>query len=214
MISDTPEREEAGALAVDLSSARRVGVFGGTFDPPHIGHLVAAIDARDDLDLDLVLLVVANVPWQKLGERRISDAADRLAMVRAVADDVDGLEASDIEIARGGMSFTADTLNHLREKQPQAELFVILGNDAAAGFDTWERHEEVAELAHLVVVDRPGTPTPIDDGFEWTRVDIPELEISSTELRERIADGRSIRFMVPDGVASLIEERGLYRLDR
>ena len=200
--------------APDRVRPRRIGVFGGTFDPPHIGHLVAAIEARDRLELDAVLFVVANVPWQKLGEREISVAADRLAMVRAATADVDGLEASDLEMTRGGWSFTADTLTELGESQPQAELFVILGADASAGFTTWERHEEVAERAHLVVVDRPGTPSPADDGFHWTRVDIPELEISSTELRRRVAEGRSIRFLVPDGVASLVEERGLYRLDR
>lgn len=189
----------------------RIGVFGGTFDPPHIGHLVAAVDARHALDLDVVLLVVANAPWQKLGSRTISPAEDRLAMVRAAVADAPGLEASDLEIVRGGMSYSADTLATLRTQEPGAELFLVLGNDAAAGFATWERHEEVAELAQLVVVDRPGTPTPIDDGFSWIRVDIPELEISSTELRQRVADGRSIRYLTPEGVATCIGERGLYR---
>lgn len=189
---------------------RRIGVFGGTFDPPHIGHLVAAIDALQGLELDVVLLVVANAPWQKLGERTISPAADRLAMVEAAIDGRPGLEASDVEIRRGGLSYTADTLADLLAEEPDAELFLILGNDAAAGFATWERHEEVAELAHLVVVDRPGTPTPIDDGFEWTRIDIPELEISSTELRQRIAGGRSVEYLTPPRVVAYVRERGLY----
>lgn len=189
----------------------RIGIFGGTFDPPHIGHLVAALDARQALDLHVVLLVVANSPWQKAGSRQISPAEDRLAMVRAAAADAPGLEVSDIEITRGGSSYTADTLADLAVAHPDAELFLILGNDAAAGFATWERHEEVARRAQLVVVDRPGTPTPIDDGFAWIRVDIPELEISSTELRQRVADGRSIRYLTPPGVATCIEERGLYR---
>lgn len=190
---------------------RRIGVFGGTFDPPHIGHLVAALDARQALELDVVLLVVANAPWQKVGSRTVSPAEDRLAMVRAAVADAPGLEVSDIEIARGGLSYTADTLEALQRDEPDAELFLVLGNDAAAGFATWDRHEEVAQRARLVVVDRPGTPTPIDDGFSWTRVDIPELEISSTELRQRVADGRSIRYLTPEGVATSIEERGLYR---
>lgn len=190
---------------------RRIGVFGGTFDPPHIGHLVAALDARQALELDVVLLVVANAPWQKVGSRTVSPAEDRLAMVRAAVADAPGLEVSDIEIARGGLSYTADTLGALQRDEPDAELFLVLGNDAAAGFATWDRHEEVAQRARLVVVDRPGTPTPIDDGFSWTRVDIPELEISSTELRQRVADGRSIRYLTPEGVATSIEERGLYR---
>lgn len=198
-------------MTVRSRGPRRIGVFGGTFDPPHIGHLVAAIDARQALDLDVVLLVVANAPWQKVGTRQISPPEDRFAMVRAAVADADGIEVSDIEMQRGGLSYTADTLQALAELHPGAELFLVLGNDAAAGFATWERHEEVAERAHLVVVDRPGTPTPIDDGFSWTRIDIPELEISSTELRQRVAEGRSIRYLTPEGVATCIEERGLYR---
>jgi nicotinate-nucleotide adenylyltransferase len=190
---------------------RRIGVFGGTFDPPHIGHLVAAVDAQRELHLDVVLLVVANVPWQKVDTRQISPAEDRIALVRAAVEDTPYLEVSDIEIRRGGDSYTADTLADLHREEPAAELFVILGNDAAAGFTTWERFEEVAERATLVVVDRPGTPTPVDPRFDWVRVDIPELEISSTELRERVATGRSIKYLTPTGVASAIAERSLYR---
>ena len=190
---------------------QRIGIFGGTFDPPHIGHLVAALDAQQGLKLDVVLLVVANSPWQKVGSRPISPAADRLAMVEAAVSGQAGLQVSDIEIQRGGLSFTADTLTTLGEAEPGAELFVILGNDAAAGFATWERHDEVVRLATLVVVDRPGTPTPIDDGFDWTRINIPELEISSTELRQRVADGRSIDYLTPPAVVTCISERGLYR---
>lgn len=201
-------------MSATPGSGRRIGVFGGTFDPPHIGHLVAASDAHQVLGLDVVLLVVANAPWQKLGGREISSAEDRLAMVAAAVADADGLEASDLEIRRGGLSFTADTLAELRRQEPEAELFLILGNDAAAGFATWERHDEVAELATLVVVDRPGTPTPIDDGFDWTRIDIPELEISSTELRQRVADERSIRYLTPPAVDTWVKERGLYRESR
>lgn len=191
-------------------AGRRIGVFGGTFDPPHIGHLVAAIDAREALRLDVVLLVVANAPWQKVETRAVSSAADRLAMVDAAVAGTPGLEVSDLEIRRGGLSYTADSLIALGEEEPGAELFLILGNDAAAGFATWERHEEVAQLAHLVVVDRPGTPTPIDDGFSWARIDIPQLEISSTELRQRVVDGRSVHYLTPPAVVTCISERGLY----
>ncbi|MCU1496707.1 MAG: nadD [Acidimicrobiales bacterium] len=190
---------------------RRIGVFGGTFDPPHIGHLVAALDAREVLALDVVLMVVANAPWQKLGARRISPAADRLAMAAAAVAGVEGLEADDLEIRRGGLSYTADTLATLQAADRDTELFVILGADAAAGFATWERHEEVATMAELVVVDRPGTPTPVQAGYSWTRIDSPELDVSSTELRRRVADGRSIQYLTPAAVVTCIFERGLYR---
>jgi nicotinate-nucleotide adenylyltransferase len=173
--------------------------------------LVAAVDAQRDLGLDVVLMVVANVPWQKVDSREVSPAEDRVAMVEAAVNDAPFLQVSDIEIRRGGPSYTADTLADLQRDEPDAELFVILGNDAAAGFTTWERFEEVADRATLVVVDRPGPHAPVDPAFPWVRVDIPELEISSTELRARVASGRSIRYLTPSRVASVIADRGLYR---
>lgn len=190
---------------------RRIGVFGGTFDPPHIGHLVAALDAQAALDLDVVLLVVANVPWQKVEDRQVSPAADRLALVHAAAVGSPLLEVSDVEIRRGGNSYTADTLADLAAVEPDATLFVILGRDAAAGFGTWERCEEVAAAAELVVVDRPGPAPALDPELDWIRIDIPELELSSTELRARVRDGRSIQYLTTPEVAACIAERDLYR---
>ena len=127
----------------------RLGLLGGTFDPPHIGHLVAAINVRHALGLGRVLLVVANVPWQKVGSRSVSPAEDRLAMVEAAVAGIDGLEASDLEIRRGGPSYTIDTLVDLAEADPAGERFLILGADAAAGLDTWERGELLPDLATL-----------------------------------------------------------------
>src|SRR6187200_2802219 len=109
---------------------RKVGLFGGTFDPPHVGHLVTAVNVRHALDLDVVVLMVANVPWQKAGTRDITPAHDRLAMVDAAVADVDGLEAGGLEIEHGGESFTADTLAALATRHPGAELFTIVGDDA------------------------------------------------------------------------------------
>ena len=118
-------------------STRRVGLFGGTFDPPHVGHLVTAVNVRHALDLDLVVLMVANVPWQKEGTRRITPAADRLAMVEAAVADVPGLVPGRTEIDHGGNSYTADTLASLAAQYPGAEIFTIVGDDAAAGLRTW-----------------------------------------------------------------------------
>ena len=154
---------------------QRIGLFGGTFDPPHVGHLVAAINVRHSLGLDLVILMVANDPWQKQGTRQISLATDRFAMVRAAVSGVDGLIAGDEEIRRGGPSFTADTLAELAAKHPNAELFTILGDDAASGLSTWSRIDEVISRSQLVVVDRPGAPeTPLAE-FTWLRVESPRL---------------------------------------
>ncbi|MBI2703671.1 MAG: nicotinate (nicotinamide) nucleotide adenylyltransferase [Actinobacteria bacterium] len=189
---------------------KRIGVFGGTFDPPHIGHLVAAVNVRHQLSLDLVLLVVANEPWQKAGDGAITPAADRLAMVRAAVDGVPGLEASDLEIRRGGLTYTADTLAALADRHPGAVLFLGLGEDAAAGLPTWERIDEVRRLCRIVVVTRPGSHPGIDERWVDERVEIPRLDLASTDLRRRVADGRPIDFLVPAAVAWSIQERGLY----
>ena len=197
-------------MPVPEARSRRVGVFGGTFDPPHIGHLVTAADVRFRLDLDVVLMVVANEPWQKVGTREVSPAEDRLAMVRAAVRDEPGVEASDLELRRGGASYTIDTLRELARTEPDAELFLVLGGDAAAGLDTWERPAEVAAACRIVVVDRPGSTSAVPEGFRVDRVDVPRLEVSSTELRARVREGRPTRHLLPDAVISLIAERGLY----
>lgn len=192
-------------------SSRRIGVFGGTFDPPHIGHLVTAMRVAEALDLDLVLMVVANVPWQKVGSRTITPADVRLDMVRAAVEGVDVLEASDLEIRRGGETYTVDTLEALRAAGPDDDLVLILGSDAAAGLDTWERPDELRRMCRLAVVERPGSPVVVPDGFRYDRVTVPQLDVSSTELRRRVAEGRSVRFLVPEGAVSLMEGRRLYR---
>ncbi|MEZ5144399.1 MAG: nicotinate-nucleotide adenylyltransferase [Acidimicrobiales bacterium] len=191
---------------------RRIGVLGGTFDPPHVAHLVAAVNARHALDLDVVLLVVANEPWQKVGSRDVSPVEARLAMTRAACEGVDGVEVSTVEIERGGPSYTVDTLRELRRHHPDAELFLVLGGDAAAGLPSWERAEEVPELCRFVVVDRPGSEfDPTGWPGRWERVEIPRLDIASTDLRARVADGRPLDFLVPPGVLSCIGTFDLYR---
>jgi len=190
---------------------RRVGILGGTFDPPHIGHLGMAVEVRDALALDVVLLVVAHEPWQKVGSRRVSPSADRLALVEAAVADLEGLEASDVEIRHGGPSYTADTLATLAAGGPDDELWVILGADAAAGLPTWERGDEVAERARLVVAARDGETGSPPPGWSWRTVPITRLDVSSTDLRERVAAGRTIEVLVPAAVRREIEARALYR---
>lgn len=184
--------------------SRKIGVFGGTFDPPHIGHLSAALNAKHALSLDLVLFVVANQPWQKVGSREITPAATRVAMVEAAVADLDGCEASTIELDRGGDSYTFDTLTELLNNDPAAELFLIVGTDVAESLDTWHRPDDVARMATLVVIDRPGTtggtPPP---GWRMERVEAPLVDLSSTELRRRLASGEPTRFLVPDSVHSV-----------
>ena len=200
-------------------TSRRVGLFGGTFDPPHVGHLVTAVNVRHALDLDVVILMVANVPWQKQGTRRITPAEDRLAMVEAAVRDVPGLSPGRHEIDHGGSSFTADTVRALHEELPDAELFTIVGDDAAAGLGTWERAGEVIELSRMVVVDRPGEavalPRRVNGAdLDWIRVEVPRLEVSSTDLRARFTDGRPLDYLVTEPVLEVIAQRRLYGEDR
>lgn len=185
----------------------------------HVGHLVAAVNARHELTLDRVLLVVANEPWQKAGSRPVTPAADRLALVEAAVGGVEGLESSAIEIERGGPSYTADTVAELEARWPGAELNLIVGADAAAGLGSWERIDEVRTRVVLVVVNRPGTaisagPGSPLEGWDVRMVEVPALEISSTDLRDRVATGRPLDFLVPMPAIHVIRERGLYSVAR
>jgi nicotinate-nucleotide adenylyltransferase len=187
----------------------RWGVFGGTFDPVHAGHVVVATETRAQLGLDRVLLVVAGDPWQKRG-RVVASASDRLALAALAVDDLEGIEASAIEIERGEASVTADTLEALTA--PDRELFLVLGADAVANMGTWRRLEETRHLATVVVVERAGDAhsEPPGPGWRVERVAIPRLDISSTDLRERLRDGRPIDGQVPHAVVREIRGRGLY----
>jgi nicotinate-nucleotide adenylyltransferase len=187
----------------------RLGVFGGTFDPVHVGHVVVATESRAQLALDRVLLVVAGDPWQKRGNV-VASAADRLALVTAAVDGVDGVEASAIEIERDAPSVTADTLEALTA--PDRELFLVLGADAVANMGTWRRLEETRDLATVVVVERAGDAhsEPPGGGWRVQRVAIPRLDIASTDLRERLRSGRPIDGLVPPAVVRTIHTRGLY----
>jgi nicotinate-nucleotide adenylyltransferase len=195
---------------VTSTASLRIGLFGGTFDPPHVGHLVTAVNVRHALNLDIVILMVANDPWQKSGSRDVTTAEDRFAMVEAAVSVVDGVVAGRDEIDRGGPSYTADTLMSLAEKHPGAELFTIVGDDAAAGLTSWTRVEQVADYSQLVVVDRPGVAVELPKQFSWLRVESPRLEVSSTDLRSRFSDGRPLDYLVTEPVLRVIEERGLY----
>jgi len=189
-------------------------VFGGTFDPPHIGHLVAALYSFEAISLDRLLFVVANVPWQKVPQRLISPVEHRLAMVRAAIADQRGFEVSTVEIERGGDSYTVDTLAELAARNRGAELYLILGADAAAGIPTWHQPDRLAALATVVVVDRADA-APVDlAGFAVRTVAMPAIGLSSTELRARVGRGEALRWQVPPAVEALITELGLYRHPR
>lgn len=192
--------------------SRQIGVFGGTFDPPHVGHLAIALEVRHALALEEVWFVVAGDPWQKSGERSITPASIRLAMVEAAIAGADGVQVSTLEIDRDGPSYMADTLTGLTAAHPDYTFHLIVGSDAAIGLDTWHRPDIVAELAQMVVVDRGGREGGRPPaGWPFALVDVPVLDVSSSDLRGRVTEGAPIRGLVAAGVADLIESYGLYR---
>jgi nicotinate-nucleotide adenylyltransferase len=212
--------------------AERIGVLGGTFDPVHRGHLEAARQVRRQLGLDRVLLVPAANPPHRRGT--VASAADRLAMVEAAVAGLSGLEASGVEVARGGVSYTVDTLRELAGLHPGAELFLLLGWDAARDLPTWREPDEVAALSHLVVFNRRGAagqaPTGGDDSGAAGAGEPPSAEaliaaglpaaavvlhvdspeVSATALRAELAAGGDGGDALPASVLRLIRERHLY----
>jgi nicotinate-nucleotide adenylyltransferase len=191
----------------------RLGVLGGTFDPVHVAHLVAAADTRAALGLDRVLLVVAGDPWQKRGSV-VASASDRLDLARLAVADVDGVEASDVEVRRDGASVTADTLEELTA--PGRELFLVLGADAVANMGTWRRLDDTRHLATIVVVERQGDvhASPPGTGWRVERVTLPRLDVSSSDIRRRLAHGLPVDGLVPAPVLREIRARGLYAASR
>lgn len=191
----------------------RIGLFGGTFDPPHLAHLVVATHVRHALALDEVVLMVANDPYQKTTEHPVTPAAVRLDLVQAAVRGVDGLRAGDDEIRRGGATYTIDTVERMRDQLGDAEIFVVIGEDAARNFATWHRYEELARLSTLVVVNRSNSTssTVVPAGTQrCEHVTIPYMDISSSDIRGRVRDGESIDFLVRRPVRNLIETQRLY----
>jgi len=173
------------------------------------------LDVRHLLRLSVVLLVVANDPWQKSALHPVTPAPARLEMVRAAVGGLSGIEASSLEIDRGGESYMADTLAELGAKHPGAELMLVVGSDTAQGLDTWKRPAELQELATTVVVDRAGrSGGRPPHGWPATVVEGPALDISSCDIRARFADGRPVEALVPAAVADVVRSRGLYGCGR
>ncbi|MHB1518871.1 MAG: nicotinate-nucleotide adenylyltransferase [Acidimicrobiales bacterium] len=195
--------------------APAIGIFGGTFDPIHFGHLGAAATVRLSLGLDRMILVVANEPWQKVGERALTPAEDRYAMVEAAVADRPGLVPSRIEIDRGGPSYTIDTVLAIKAEEPGAAVTLVVGSDVADGLDAWHRSGVLRDEVTVAVVDRPGPAAGMaPEGWRVVRVPVPAFDVSSTELRSWLERGRSVDGLVPGPVIRCIGERGLYATGR
>lgn len=196
-----------------ILAAVRIGILGGTFDPPHLAHLHTGEVAFRQLGLDVVMFMPAGAPWQKAG-RQVSAPEHRWEMTRRAVAGVDYFVADDREVHRDGWTYTADTLATF---DPATEITLILGADAARNLPTWNRAEEVLERVRLAVAPRPGTPVGlVEDSLEddishpvsW--LDMVPLDISGTVIRSRAGEGRSVRFLVRDSVWWYLTEQGLY----
>jgi len=196
--------------------AERIGLMGGTFDPIHHGHLVAAEEVRYAFSLDKVVFVPVGRPWQK-DENVVTPAELRFEMTCLATVGEDAFDVSRIEIERPGPTFTVETLREFRRCSPEAELFFITGSDAILQILTWKDAEDALQLARFVAVTRPTHDLSAVEGLSdelrarISVLEIPALAISSTDIRSRVAQGRPIRFLVPDAVARFIDEHGLYR---
>ena len=196
-----------------IGAGKRLGVMGGTFDPIHHGHLVAASEVADFLSLDEVIFVPTGQPWQK-GDRKVSPAEDRYLMTVIATASNPRFSVSRVDIDRPGETYTIDTLRDLRaEHGPETEFYFITGADALAKMISWRDADELFKLAHFVGCTRPGhrlSPSDLPQD-RVSLLEIPALAISSTECRERVRGGHPIWYLVPDGIVQYISKRGLYR---
>lgn len=201
-------------MASSQSGPRRVGVMGGTFDPIHHGHLVAASEVADRFSLDEVVFVPTGQPWQK-ADRVVTGTEHRYLMTVIATASHPDFSVSRVDIDRGGPTYTLDTLRDLRAALPGAELFFITGADALASIMSWRDWDQMFDLAHFVAVTRPGYELdgsflPAEVQSKVHVVEVPALAISSTECRQRAAHGRPVRYLVPDGVVQYIAKNELY----
>lgn len=189
---------------------RRIGVMGGTFDPIHHGHLVAASEVQQSFDLDEVVFVPTGEPWMK---QDVSPAEHRYLMTVIATASNPRFTTSRVDIDRGGITYTIDTLRDLRREHPDADLFFITGADAVAQIVEWKDVEELWELAHFVAVSRPGHALSIRGLPEQgvSSLEVPALAISSTDCRRRVDRGFPVWYLVPDGVVQYISKHHLYR---
>ena len=212
---------EVDAASRQPSKLPCIGIMGGTFDPVHMGHLLAAEQCREQLKLDEVRFVPAFVSPFKL-EKRSADPKQRMDMLHLATQGNPSFRVDDRELKRGGTSFTVDTLRELKSELPQTKLIFLMGADSLAEFDRWREPAEICRLARVVVVARGGEPAPdlqmlsrfLPAGSEAGQhlIAMPQCEISSSRIRQAVADGRSIRYQVPAAVAAYIQQNKLYEV--
>lgn len=198
---------------MEEAAAMNVGIYGGTFNPPHNGHLIVAESVRETLRLERVIFIPVNTPPHK-GGHALAPAPDRMAMTRIAVTGNDAFRASDLEVARGGLSYTIDTLRAVAEQHPGVRLKLLIGADNLFDFEGWKSPEEILDMADLVVMTRPGYEVQhARTGYlaHAAMATVPQIGISGTDIRRRVKFGQSIRYLVPPGVEEYIRRHALYR---
>ncbi|KJY55168.1 putative nicotinate-nucleotide adenylyltransferase [Lactobacillus kimbladii] len=197
---------EVAEEKIEPKKGRQIGIFGGTFNPIHLGHLIVAEQVLTKLHLDEVWFIPTNVP--PLKDRPVVSAQDRANMLELGTQDNPRFQVKLFELYRGGVSYTVDTLRYLRESQPENHYYLIMGSDQVNNLGEWKEPTKLAQLATLVGVQRAGYPQKAKLPMIW--VDVPAIAISSSLVRQTIAIGGSIRYLVPDTVRNYIQKKGLY----
>jgi nicotinate-nucleotide adenylyltransferase len=195
-------------LVASILVVMRVGILGGTFDPIHIGHLIAASSVYEALNLDSVVFIPAGDPWQKR-DRDLSPGQQRLEMVKLATENDDRFQVSDVEIVRSGPTYAVDTVREWKRLNPSDELFWIVGSDALSGIPSWHEWEAFVSEVTIVAVNRVGQNDAVP--FDFVSVDMPEVRISATELRDRFTNGLDTQYLVPKNVSRYISDQGLYQ---
>jgi nicotinate-nucleotide adenylyltransferase len=195
-------------LVASILVVMRVGILGGTFDPIHIGHLIAASSVYEALNLDSVVFIPAGDPWQKR-DRDLSTGQQRLEMVKLATENDARFQVSDLEIARSGPTYAVDTVREWKQLNPSDELFWIVGSDALSGIPSWHEWEAFVSEVTIVAVNRVGQNDSVP--FDFVSVDMPEVRISATELRDRFTNGLDTQYLVPKNVSQYISDQGLYQ---
>jgi len=195
-------------LVASILVSMRVGILGGTFDPIHIGHLIAASSVYEALKLDSVVFMPAGDPWQKR-DRELSTGQQRLEMVKLATSDDARFQASDIEISRSGPTYAIDTVRDWKRRNPEDELFWIVGSDALSGIPSWHEWEAFVDEVTVVSVNRIGQSASVP--FDVMSVEMPEVRISATQLRDRFTNKLDTQYLVPKKVSDYISDQGLYQ---
>lgn len=190
----------------------RLGIFGGTFDPPHIGHLIVADDVMAALELDRIVFIPTGTHPLKR-DKVEAPSHLRVEMIRAATAGAQRFVVDEREMRRVGPSYTIDTITEYGEEFPDAELYLLIGSDILSEIHRWNSVIQIAERARIVVMSRPDAPEALGltTDLETTRVNVTHVDISSSEIRERVRSGRAFRYLVPDGVYEIIAEHSLYR---